>query len=139
MEENPNEASRFRPYPASAHRNSDTLSAADITGKWTGQMVIGMDAKTIPFVMDLKLDGSTLTGTFCFRDCTGNKQPLQNAKIAGDAISFSIVTGTSDVPQFDFQGTISGDEVKFIISGKAEQCGGSSCQIGTASVTRTKQ
>jgi hypothetical protein len=118
---------------------STPLSAADASGKWTGQMVIGMDAKTIPFVMDLKLDGSTLTGTFCFRDCTGNKQPIQNAKIVGDVVSFSIVTDTSDVPQFDFQGTISGDEIKFIIIGNAEQCGGSSCQIGTASATRPKQ
>jgi hypothetical protein len=118
---------------------STPVFAADVSGKWTGQMVIGMDAKTIPFVMDLKLDGSTLAGTFCFRDCTGNKQPMQNAKIAGDAISFSVVTDTLDVPQFDFQGTISGDEIKFIITGKAEQCGGASCQIGTASATRAKQ
>ena len=102
-------------------------------------MIVGMDAKTISFVMDLKLDGSALTGTFCFRDCSANKQPIQNAKIAGDVISFSIVTDTRDVPQFDFQGTINGDEIKFVITGKAEQCGGSSCQIGTAAVTRTKQ
>jgi hypothetical protein len=116
---------------------STPLSAADVTGKWTGQMVLGMAAKTIPFVLVLNVNGSDLAGTLCFRDCTDNKQPIQNAKLDADKISFSIITDASDVPRFDFQGTVSGDTITFAINGMPAECP-SSCQVGTASVTRTE-
>jgi hypothetical protein len=114
------------------------LSAADVSGRWTGQIVIGMDAKTIPFTLDLKLDGSALAGTICFRDCTGNKQPIQNAKLGGDVISFEILTDTSDVTRFDFRGTVSGDTIKFVINGTGPACGSDPCRVGEASATRAK-
>jgi hypothetical protein len=115
-----------------------SLLAADITGKWTGQMVLGPMGKTIPFVLDLKLDGSALAGTFCFRECGSNHQPIQNATINGDAITFSIVTDASDVPKMDFQGTVNGDTIKFAISGSSADCPTASCQIGDGSATRAK-
>jgi hypothetical protein len=114
---------------------STPLSAYDVTGKWAGQVVIGMDAKTIPFVMDLKLDGSALTGTFCFRECGDNHQPILDAKIVGDSISFGILTDTSDVTRFDFRGTLSGDTIKFVINGTGPACGSDPCRVGTGSAT----
>lgn len=114
------------------------LSAADVSGRWTGQMVLGPMGKTIPFVLDLKLDGSTLAGTFCFRDCAGDKQPIQNAKINGENISFSVVTDASDLPRIDFQGTISGDSIKFVLNGSPADCLMASCQVGDGSATRSK-
>lgn len=114
------------------------LSAADVSGTWSGQMVIGMDAKTIPFTLDLKLDGSALAGSICFRDCAGNKQPIQTAKLDGDIISFEILTDTSDVTRFDFRGTVSGDTIKFVINGKGPACDSDPCRVGEASATRSK-
>jgi hypothetical protein len=117
---------------------STSLLAADVTGKWTGHMVLGPMGKTIPFVLDLTLDGSALAGTFCFRECDDNDQPIQNAKMNGDAMTFSIVTGASDVPKMDFQGTVNGDTIKFAISGSPADCPTASCQIGDGSATRAK-
>ncbi len=115
-----------------------SLLAADITGKWAGDMVLGPMGKTIPFVLDLKLDGSALSGAFCFRDCAQNKQPLLDAKIQGDIISFGVMTDTADVPRIDFRGAVTGDTLTFILSGSPDQCGGNKCEVGTGSAARAK-
>ena len=117
---------------------STPLSAADVSGRWTGQMVLGPLGKTIPFVLDLKIDGSALAGTFCFKDCTDNKQPIQNPKINGENISFSVVTDASDLPKIDFQGTMSGDSIKFVLNGSPSDCPMASCQVGDGSATRSR-
>jgi hypothetical protein len=117
---------------------STPLSAADVTGRWTGQVVLGTAGKTIPFVLNLKLDGSALTGTFCFRDCGQDTQQIRDAKINGDAISFSVVTDASDLPRIDFQGTISGDAIKFALNGSPSDCPMASCQVGDGTATRVK-
>ncbi len=115
------------------------LSADDLTGHWTGQMTVGIGAAAIPFALDLKLDGTTLTGTFCSKDCTTDKpQPIQNAKLDGDSIFFTVTALGLDPPQIDFHGLISGDTTEFILSGKAPQCLGYNCQLGDATAKRAK-
>ena len=115
------------------------LSAADASGHWTGQITLGASTTTVPFVLDLKVDGTTLTGTICLRDCTADKpQSFQNAKIDGDSISFSIAAAGTDPPELNFYGFISGDAISFIISGKAPQCLGFSCEVGEGSASRAK-
>jgi hypothetical protein len=118
---------------------STSVLAADITGKWTGQMVLGVAAHTIPFTLDLKLDGSALTGTICAGDCSDGKlQPILNPKIDGENISFDVATDDPGLPKIDFQGTVSGNAIKFVLSGSPPDCDGPVCKVGTGSATRAK-
>src|SRR5277367_6361614 len=118
---------------------SSPLLAADVTGKWIGQMVLGVAAHKIPFTLDLKLDGSALSGTICAGDCSDRKpQPILNPKVESENISFGVVTDDPGLPEIDFQGTVSGDAIKFILSGSPPDCDGPICQVGTGSATRTK-
>ena len=117
---------------------STPLSAADVSGRWTGTMTIGTAGRTIPFVLDLKIDSDGLAGKFCAKDCTDNKpQSILNTNINGDNISFSILTDASDLPRIDFQGTISGDSIKFVLNGSPSDCPMASCQVGDGSATRS--
>ena len=115
------------------------VSADDVAGHWTGQMTVGAGAAAIPFVLDLKIDGTTLTGTFCLRDCTTDKpQPIQNATVNGSSISFTVTATGLDPPQLNFYGYNDGTTIEFILSGKGPQCLGFDCQVGNASATRSK-
>ena len=115
------------------------VQADEVAGHWTGQMTVGVGAAAVPFVLDLKIDGTTLSGTFCLRDCTTDKpQPIQNATVNGNSISFSATATGLDPPQLNFYGFISGDSIAFILSGKVPQCLGFTCQVGEASATRSK-
>jgi hypothetical protein len=116
--------------------------AANVSGSWTGQFASDMNPSNVhKFVLDLKLDGSKLTGTmgFCKQDCTNpmGKVALEDGKFGGDTISFGIDTDAKDIPHIDFQGTASGDSINFIVTGKAPDCGGAECRIGQGSAMRT--
>lgn len=117
--------------------------AADVSGSWTGQFAPDMNPSNVhKFVLDLKADGAKLTGTmtFCRGDCSNpmGKVALENGKVDGDTISFGIDTDARDVPHIDFQGTVTGDSITFVVSGKAPNCASdASCQIGRGSATRT--
>ena len=87
-----------------------TASAADVSGKWTGQMPTrNGDTREVTF--NLKADGDKLTGTM------GGPQgdiEIQDGKVSGDTISFSThleFNGNSFV--LLFKGTVSGDQIKF--------------------------
>lgn len=117
--------------------------ATDVTGAWTGQFAPDMNPSNAhKFVLDLKVDGTKLSGTmgFCRQDCTNptGKVVLQNGRVDGDVISFGIDTDAQDVPHIDFQGTVTGNSINFIVSGKAPNCApDTSCQIGQGSATRS--
>src|SRR5579872_7157985 len=92
------------------------LSAADASGHWTGKITLGASTTTVPFSLDLKVDGATLTGTICLRDCTADKpQPIQNATVTGDSISFTATATGVDPPQLNFYGLVTGDTIAFIL------------------------
>lgn len=87
-----------------------TASAADVSGKWTGQMPTrNGDTREVTF--NLKADGDKLTGTM------GGPQgdiEIKDGKVSGDHISFSThleFNGNSFV--LLFKGTVSGDQIKF--------------------------
>jgi hypothetical protein len=119
--------------------------AAGVDGTWVGQFAPDMNlSNSHPFVLDLKTDGSALTGTmwFCHPDCTQaptGKVTIENGKVDGEKISFTIMTDASDVPQIDFQGMVEGDSISFVLSGKAPNCSTASCPIGHGSASRSKQ
>ena len=87
-----------------------TASAADVNGKWTGQMPT-RNGETREVTFNLKADGDKLTGTM------GGPQgdiEIKDGKVSGDNISFTThleFNGNSFVLQF--KGTVSGDQIKF--------------------------
>jgi hypothetical protein len=118
------------------------LAAAGLSGTWSGSFSPAMNPQNIHrFILDLNADGAKLTGTmrFCQSDCshTNGSIAIQDGKIEGDTILFGIDTDAKDVPHLDFRGTVTGDSIKFAVSGKAPDCDTSECQIGEGSATRT--
>jgi hypothetical protein len=87
-----------------------TVSAADVSGKWVGQMPT-RDGNTREATFDLKATGDKLTGTM-----SGPQGGIEikDGKVSGNDISFKVpleFNGNSFV--LIFKGTISGDQIKF--------------------------
>jgi hypothetical protein len=83
--------------------------AADVTGKWTGQ-VPGRNGAT-ESTFTFKVAGDQLTGTMTGPQ--GRDLELKDGKVAGDDISFKTTlefNGNSIV--LLFKGTVSGNEIK---------------------------
>ena len=80
------------------------LAAADVSGKWSGDMPMRGEAVKTTFTF--KAEGEKLTGTM-----TGpqGEVALQDGKISGDKISFSMTGGNAKIL---FEGTVSGNEIK---------------------------
>ena len=89
--------------------------AADIDGKWTGQ-VEGRNGPQTQTLM-LKADGSTLTGSL-IRGGRGGPVEISNGTIDGNKVSFTVVRefGKDKITQ-EFKGTVSGGELKLTVSG----------------------
>jgi hypothetical protein len=81
-----------------------TAAAADITGKWSGQVPSRGEAMAATFTF--KVDGDKLTGTMT---APQGEVALQEGKVSGDQISFSTTGGNAKIL---FQGTVSGNEIK---------------------------
>src|SRR3954451_2682983 len=80
--------------------------AADVSGKWTGDMP-GRGGDTTPTTFNFKVDGDKLTGTM-----TGPQAnlPLQEGKVAGDQISFSATLEVNgNTIKILYKGAVSGD------------------------------
>jgi hypothetical protein len=87
--------------------------AADIDGKWTGQ-VEGRNGPQTQTIM-LKADGGTLTGSVQGRQ---GSVDISNGTIDGSNVSFSVVrefNGNKITQQY--KGTLSGGELKLTVSG----------------------
>ena len=87
-----------------------TASAADVSGKWVGQMPT-RDGNTREATFDLKANGDKLTGTM-----SGPQGGIEikDGKVSGNDISFKVpleFNGNSFV--LIFKGTVSGDQIKF--------------------------
>ena|ERR1051325_5453375 len=81
-----------------------TVLAADVTGKWTGQ--VPTRGETVAATFMFKVDGDKLTGTM-----TGpqGEVALEEGKVSGNQVSFATAGGNAKVM---FQGTVEGDEIK---------------------------
>jgi hypothetical protein len=87
-----------------------TASAADVSGKWVGQMPT-RNGDTREATFDLKANGDKLTGTM-----SGPQGGIEikDGTISGNDISFKVpleFNGNSFV--LIFKGTVSGDQIKF--------------------------
>jgi len=85
-----------------------SLIAADLAGTWKGSMSTqgGETAVTITIKPGEALAGKIQAGEY--------ESEIENARISGDKISFEMKIGPGTVA---FEGTVSGDEMKFDVTG----------------------
>ena len=85
------------------------LLAADISGKWSGEMP-GRGGDVTPTTFTFKVEGDKLTGTM-----TGPQGdiPIQEGKVSGDHISFSTTLdfGGNSIKLL-YKGTVTEDQIK---------------------------
>jgi hypothetical protein len=97
------------------------LSAADITGIWTGQ-VQGRNGEMLEVTFRFKQDGQTLTGKM-YGD--NEDAVLADGKIAGDQISFSV---NSDLfggrAKFVYTGAVSSSSMQLTRDREGSRPGG---------------
>lgn len=100
--------------------------AADVTGKWSGEMEGRNGSRTVTF--DLKQDGMTLTGTTTGMGRRGGEAPPQEiseGKVEGDNISFAVVREfNGNEFKTMYKGTVSGTEMKLTVETSGGRGGG---------------
>ncbi len=107
-------ASSFRWMVVFAALTLGVSFAADIDGKWTGQIEgrNGPQTRTLT----LKASDNVLTGSI--QGGRGGPVEISNGKIDGGNVSFTVVRefGDNKITQ-EYKGTISGGELKLTVSG----------------------
>jgi hypothetical protein len=88
--------------------------AADVTGKWTGNMQTPNGDFALEFTF--KQDGNALTGSV--QGPQGEPTPISDGKVEGDKLSFTVKVGDGQMV-IHHEGTISGDTIK--LSSKSDQ------------------
>jgi hypothetical protein len=84
-------------------------AAADITGTWKASMETPNGTRETTFVF--KADGDTLTGTVA--GGRGGEAPIENGKIKGDKVSFTVTRKFQDREfKQEFKGKVDGDSMK---------------------------
>ncbi len=105
--------------------------AADVTGTWKGE-VSTPDGNTFTLTYTFKQDGTKLTGTVLGPQ--GDPTPIDNGKVEGDRISFSVKVDFNGGTVFSSEGTINGDEI--VLKTKAE---GGDMDFPPVTIKRQKQ
>ena len=85
-------------------------AAVNVGGVWSGQMNLGAKGKR-NVTLTLKQDGMKLTGSI-------GPAEIQDAKLDGDQVSFTISTGFTDMPKWAYRGKVDGDVLNLLIGGK---------------------
>lgn len=96
-----------------------TLSAASIDGKWSvdvqrGGKAAAPDAKKLTFVMDLKSQGETLTGTVSAQNAKGKARSvnISEGKITRDSFRFvTVQKAKAGENRVVWSGRVQGDEL----------------------------
>jgi hypothetical protein len=89
-----------------------SLTAADVTGKWTAQ-VAGRDGQTREQTFTFKADGDKLTGTVSGM-MGGEDVEIKEGTAKGDDIAFSIVRSFQGQEiKILYKGKVTGGEIKF--------------------------
>jgi hypothetical protein len=81
--------------------------AADVSGTWKGSMETPMGSMESTFV--LKADGVKLTGTVQGGPGPGGDMKIEEGKIDGDKVSFSV---SMEFGKITYSGTFTADELK---------------------------
>ena len=87
-------------------------SAADVNGKWKAEFQTP-EGQTRTNTFTFKAEGEKLTGSVMGQ---AGEAPIQNGKISGDDISFSVVRnfGGQEVT-IQYKGKVSGDTIQFTV------------------------
>ena len=107
-----------------------TLMAADVTGKWVAEQPGRNGGAPRQVTFDLKASGSTLTGTMTGGGGGGRRgggggggggapqaREISDGKVDGNNISFSVkVDFNGQTMVSKYEGTLSGDELKFKVT-----------------------
>lgn len=89
-----------------------SMFAADATGKWIGKMETPNGSRDV--TMTFKAEGEKLTGTVSGRS---GDTPIENGKIAGDDISFTVTRKFNDMEfKIDYKGKVSADSIQLKFS-----------------------
>jgi hypothetical protein len=88
--------------------------AADVTGKWTGQMKTPNGEFALEF--NFKQDGAQLTGSV--QGPQGDPSPISDGKVEGGKLSFTVKVGDGPIV-IHHEGTVSGDTIR--LSSKIEE------------------
>jgi len=80
---------------------------ADIDGKWEGELDMG--GQKMPVSYTFKAEGAVLTGSTPIMD---QEYKIQDGKIDGNNISFSIVMNMGQEMKIDYKGVLAGGELK---------------------------
>jgi hypothetical protein len=90
-------------------------SAADVTGKWTGEITTGRGPQ--PFNLELKQAGSALTGAVT--GGRGGDIMIVDGKVDGDTVTFSTsAPGRDGTPNvLKYTGKVSADGIAFTREG----------------------
>lgn len=85
--------------------------AADVTGKW--KISFEMNGEKREGAMNLKVDGSKLTGTM---ESTRGTSEISEGKIDGDTISFVVIRNfNGNEVKISYKGKVIGDEMKLSV------------------------
>jgi hypothetical protein len=84
-----------------------TMLGADVTGTWTGQMPT-RDGETRDVTFKLKQAGTAVTGSMSAFD---NDIAIQEGKIDGEKISFTVTLEFGDGIKLLFNGTVKDNEI----------------------------
>ncbi len=91
---------------------SMSMYAADATGKWIGKMETPNGSRDV--TMTFKADGAALTGSVSGRN---GDTPIENGKIAGDDISFTVTRKFNDMEfKINYKGKVSADSIQLKFS-----------------------
>ena len=82
--------------------------AADVTGTWKGE-VSTPDGNSFSLTYTFKQDAAKLTGAVLGPQ--GDPLPIDNGKVEGGKISFSVKVDMNGGTVFSSEGTIKGDEI----------------------------
>jgi hypothetical protein len=87
--------------------------AADVSGKWTGEMP-GRGGQARPVTLTLKADGGSLSGTMGGGQ---NEAPISDGKVDGDNVSFKVVREfNGNSMTMLYKGMVSGDDLKLTVT-----------------------
>ena len=79
--------------------------AADVDGKWTGEIV----GQNMAIAFTFKAEGEKLTGTHIVKE---QETAIEEGKIEGNNISFTVTLNMGQEMKIPHKGTLSGDEIK---------------------------
>lgn len=87
-----------------------TAFTADVTGKWVAQST-GPDGSTSETTFNLKVEGTALTGTVT---TTRGESTISEGTVSGDEISFVIIRKRNEIEMKTlWKGKVAGDEITF--------------------------